>query len=114
MKFSSVLGTFALSTLEAYRAYASPLELEATSPVARALESVADECCVRVAGYDTYGFPYKSEYGIASIVIGNHCMFTVTKGKAPSQDGCKSWPVTVSCPKGIKAPAVTLFAGPPC
>ncbi|KAG6069470.1 hypothetical protein E4U16_007670 [Claviceps sp. LM84 group G4] len=48
MKFSSVLGTFALSTLEAYRAYASPLELEATSPVARALESVADECCVRV------------------------------------------------------------------
>ncbi|KAG5990933.1 hypothetical protein E4U52_004119 [Claviceps spartinae] len=26
MKFSTVLGTFALSTLEAYRAYASPLE----------------------------------------------------------------------------------------
>ncbi|KAG6058703.1 hypothetical protein E4U17_007652 [Claviceps sp. LM77 group G4] len=47
MKFSSVLGTFALATLEAYRAYASPLE--AMSPGARSLEGRADEkCCLQV------------------------------------------------------------------
>ncbi|KAG6035122.1 hypothetical protein E4U40_002956 [Claviceps sp. LM458 group G5] len=47
MKFSSVLSTFALATLEAYHAYASPLE--AMSPGARSLEGRADEkCCLQV------------------------------------------------------------------
>ncbi|KAG6052669.1 hypothetical protein E4U17_005554 [Claviceps sp. LM77 group G4] len=111
MKFSSVLGTFALSTLEAYHAYASPLE--AVSPVARTL-AANSYCCVRVAGGNTYGFPYNSETASEAFSTDNNCMITVTKGKAPSQDGCKSWPVTASCPQGVKAPGITLFAGPPC
>ncbi|KAG6213776.1 hypothetical protein E4U50_000974 [Claviceps purpurea] len=42
MKFSTVLGTFALSTLEAYHACASPLE-----PGAQSLEGRGTEyCCV--------------------------------------------------------------------
>ncbi|CCE33867.1 uncharacterized protein CPUR_07795 [Claviceps purpurea 20.1] len=111
MKFSSVLGTFALATLEAYHVYAGPLE--AISPVARAIPPNS-YCCVRVAGGSTYGFPFNSEYNVESFTTDNNCMITVTRGKAPSQDGCKSWPVAVSCPKDVKAPAITLFAGPPC
>ncbi|KAG5913046.1 hypothetical protein E4U61_007455 [Claviceps capensis] len=111
MKFSSVLGTFALATLEAYHAYAGPLE--AMSPVARALPPNS-YCCVRVAGGATIGFSFNSGYDTESLDTANGCHITVLKGKAPSQDGCKSWPVTASCPKGVTAPAITLYAGPPC
>ncbi|KAG5991142.1 hypothetical protein E4U52_003976 [Claviceps spartinae] len=111
MKFSSVLGTFAVTTLEAYHAYASPLE--AMSPVARAL-APNSYCCVRVAGDDTFGFPFNSDSSSASFSTENNCIITVTKGKAPSQDGCKSWPVKASCPPGVNTPGITLFAGPPC
>ncbi|KAG6058944.1 hypothetical protein E4U17_007278 [Claviceps sp. LM77 group G4] len=49
MKISSVLSTFVLATLEAYRAYASPLE--AMSPGSRSLEDRAvnpdERCCLR-------------------------------------------------------------------
>ncbi|KAG6101466.1 hypothetical protein E4U31_003660, partial [Claviceps sp. LM219 group G6] len=53
MKFSTVLGTFALSTLEAYSASASPV-----GPEAQSLESREPEyCCVQTVidldiGYD--------------------------------------------------------------
>ncbi|KAG6111013.1 hypothetical protein E4U13_005107 [Claviceps humidiphila] len=109
MKFSSVLGTFALATLEAYHAYASPLEV--MSPVARAL-APNSYCCARVAGDKTYGVPFNMEAGSESFFTANKCLITVTKGNAPSQDGCKSWPVTASCPKGVNVPGVTLYAGP--
>ncbi|KAG6060841.1 hypothetical protein E4U32_003210 [Claviceps aff. humidiphila group G2b] len=111
MKFSSVLGTFAVATLEAYRAYAGPLE--AISPVARAL-APNSYCCVRVAGGNTYGFPFNSATASETFFTDNKCAITVTKGKAPSVDGCKSWPVTASCPQGVNAPGITLYAGPPC
>ncbi|KAG6264771.1 hypothetical protein E4U47_006745 [Claviceps purpurea] len=57
MKFSSVLGTFALSTLEAYRAYASPVD--AMSPGARSLDGRAlpKMCCVNLPGGNTIGLP---------------------------------------------------------
>ncbi|KAG5957686.1 hypothetical protein E4U57_001758 [Claviceps arundinis] len=111
MKFSSVLGTFALATLEAYHAYASPLE--AMSPVARAL-APNSYCCVRVDGGNTYGIPYSSADAGESFILENKCVLTVTKGKAPSQGGCSSWPAQASCPQGVKAPGITIYAGPPC
>ncbi|KAG6094806.1 hypothetical protein E4U30_003029 [Claviceps sp. LM220 group G6] len=111
MKFSSVLGTFAVTTLEAYHVYASPLE--AMSPVARAL-APNSYCCIRVAGGNTFGFPFNSDISSESFPTANNCFITVTKGKAPSQDGCKSWPVEANCPQGVTAPGITLFAGPPC
>ncbi|KAG6298874.1 hypothetical protein E4U45_004808 [Claviceps purpurea] len=50
MKFSTVLGTFALSTLEAYRAFASPLE-----PGAQSLESRGTEyCCLQTEHMSSY------------------------------------------------------------
>ncbi|KAG6274729.1 hypothetical protein E4U47_001382 [Claviceps purpurea] len=107
MKFSSVLGTFALATLEAYRAYASPLE--DMSPVARTL-APNSLCCVRVAGGNTYGVPIdESETTTQFFITKEKCKITVNK-----EGDCKSWPVTTSCPQGIKAPAVTLFVGPSC
>ncbi|KAG5935904.1 hypothetical protein E4U60_002883 [Claviceps pazoutovae] len=104
MKFSSVLGTFALATLEAYRAYASPLE--AMSPGARSLEGRANEsCCLKVDSQIT-SLSYTSRTdGVDSIGISTNdkCLVTITRGAtAPSQGGCKSWPLTIKCPSGLK------------
>ncbi|KAG6130013.1 hypothetical protein E4U38_004701 [Claviceps purpurea] len=50
MKFSTILGTFAMSSLEAYRAYASPLD---SSPAVLSLEErgQTEYCCMQVASY---------------------------------------------------------------
>ncbi|KAG5929502.1 hypothetical protein E4U60_007400, partial [Claviceps pazoutovae] len=57
MKFSSVLGTFALSTLEAYRAYASPVDV--MSPEARTLPPNS-YCCLHLPNGNTVGLPRTS------------------------------------------------------
>ncbi|KAG5965780.1 hypothetical protein E4U56_001587 [Claviceps arundinis] len=104
MKFSSVLGIFALATLEAYRAYASPLE--AVSPGARSLEGrAADSCCLQVDGQTT-SLPYSAkggDYDNVGITTSELCTISLRIGTtAPSQAGCKSWPLTVTCPDGVK------------
>ncbi|KAG6301319.1 hypothetical protein E4U09_005460 [Claviceps aff. purpurea] len=99
MKFSSVLGTFALATLEAYRAYASPLE--AMSPGAQSLELGRQG-----GGGQTTSLSYTSNTdGVDSIGLftSDKCSVSITRGAtAPSQGGCKSWPLTVRCPVGVK------------
>ncbi|CCE28203.1 uncharacterized protein CPUR_01677 [Claviceps purpurea 20.1] len=104
MKFSSVLGTFALATLEAYRAYASPLE--AMSPGAQSLEGRAGErCCLQVGGQTTSLSYTSNTDGVDSIGLftSDKCSVSITRGAtAPSQGGCKSWPLTVRCPVGVK------------
>ncbi|KAG6093698.1 hypothetical protein E4U30_004081 [Claviceps sp. LM220 group G6] len=104
MKFSSVVGTFALATLETYGAYASPLE--AMSPGARSLEDrAAESCCLQVDGQTT-SLPYSakgSEYDNVGITTSESCTILLRIGTtAPSQGGCKSWPLTVTCPDGVK------------
>ncbi|KAG6177098.1 hypothetical protein E4U24_001441 [Claviceps purpurea] len=104
MKFSSVLGTFALATLEAYRAYASPLE--AMSPGAQSLEGRADErCCLKVDGQTTSLSYTSNTDGVDSIGLftNDKCSVSITRGTtAPSRGGCKSWPLTIRCPSGAK------------
>ncbi|KAG5996065.1 hypothetical protein E4U52_007386 [Claviceps spartinae] len=91
MKFSSVLGTFALATLEAYRAYASPLET--MSPGARSLEGRAVE--PGITGPDAYDS--------IGLTTSDGCGVVITRGAtAPSKGGCKSWPLKVTCGKGVK------------
>ncbi|KAG5931506.1 hypothetical protein E4U59_000249 [Claviceps monticola] len=109
MKLSSVLGTFALATLEAYRAYASPLE--AMSPGARSLEGRATEtCCLKVDGRTT-ALSYASQAdGVDSIGLftNDQCLVTMTRGAtAPSKGGCKSWPLRVQCSSGAKGTSGT-------
>ncbi|KAG6115013.1 hypothetical protein E4U14_001131 [Claviceps sp. LM454 group G7] len=112
MKFSSVLGTFALATLEAYRAYASPLET--MSPGARSLEGRAVEpgerCCLRVGDSST-SLPYvgitgPDAYDSIGLTTSDGCGVVITRGAtAPSKGGCKSWPLKVTCGKGVKGTA---------
>ncbi|KAG5964925.1 hypothetical protein E4U56_002033 [Claviceps arundinis] len=99
MKFSSVLGTFALATLEAYRAYASPLE--AMSPRARSLEG-------RAVALGTTG---PDAYDSIGLTTSDGCGVTITRGTtAPSKGGCKSWPLNVTCKPGVKGTAVKYSA----
>ncbi|KAG6235378.1 hypothetical protein E4U25_004859 [Claviceps purpurea] len=98
MKFSTVLGTFALSTLEAYRAYASPVE--PASPLNQALEERATEyCCMRFdelgdgPKYMHYEFvPYVGEGRMTPFPAEGACHVEVGQGSTPpSKGGCADW-----------------------
>ncbi|KAG6130833.1 hypothetical protein E4U12_004043 [Claviceps purpurea] len=94
MKFSTVLGTFAISTLEAYHAYGSPLEgvsLEARPLQARNIEY----CCVVVT--KSGGHIIHSEFvawtGVLAAVHGvKGCPIEMTQTSTPpSLGGCAQW-----------------------
>ncbi|KAG6324226.1 hypothetical protein E4U44_001418 [Claviceps purpurea] len=92
MKLSTVLGTFAISTLEAYHAYASPLV--PVSPEAQSLEARNPEyCCVTstIGGRYTAGYvPWNGQPTPARNFGG--CILTFTQSaKPPSQGGCADW-----------------------
>ncbi|KAG6292971.1 hypothetical protein E4U46_008063 [Claviceps purpurea] len=115
MKFSTVLGTFAISTLEVYHAYGSPLEgvsLEARSLQARNTEY----CCVVtrcVSGFALLSGPFRltpdnknrhsghndhsSEFvpwtgNIAGVYGVEDCIiFMKQTSRAPSLGGCAEW-----------------------
>ncbi|KAG6243845.1 hypothetical protein E4U25_007250 [Claviceps purpurea] len=99
MKFSTILGTFALSTLESYRAYASPLE--AVSPGAQSLEERGTEYCCMLIHFDTYRqtqfVPWTGGRTRVARVAG--CDIYVDQTETPpSKGGCAEWaPDTRSC-----------------
>ncbi|KAG6297694.1 hypothetical protein E4U09_001267 [Claviceps aff. purpurea] len=91
MKFSTVLGTFALSTLEAYRAFASPLE-----PGAQSLESRGTEyCCLQteLEGNTQNSFIAYPLPGLRGIVASaDDCLIIVHQTSTPpSRGGCAEW-----------------------
>ncbi|KAG6062380.1 hypothetical protein E4U32_002494 [Claviceps aff. humidiphila group G2b] len=99
MKFSTVLGTFALSALEANRACASPLE--PATPAAQSLEERNTEyCCMQVSsvkGTENKFVPYTdglvlvAQYGTCEVQI-------YQKNMPPSQGGCGNWYIsTYAC-----------------
>ncbi|KAG6147386.1 hypothetical protein E4U28_007153 [Claviceps purpurea] len=122
MKFSTVLGTFAISTLEAYHAYGSPLErvsLEARSLQARNTEY----CCVVtgcVSGFALLSGPFRltpdnknssgdhdhtSEFvpwtgDLAEVHGVEYCpIFMQQTSKAPSLGGCAEWSPVIVLPE---------------
>ncbi|KAG6309306.1 hypothetical protein E4U44_007131 [Claviceps purpurea] len=108
MKLSNVLGAFALSTLEASRAFASPVE-------AQSLEGRATEyCCMRSEVSGDNG-DSKTAYvpatggKVLAFKYPNGCqVFLLQDGaRPPSQGGCRDWHVAFDkCPTG-KVPDVT-------
>ncbi|KAG6289979.1 hypothetical protein E4U09_004671 [Claviceps aff. purpurea] len=114
MKFSTVLGTFALSALEADRALASPLE--PISPGAQSLEERDTEyCCFQISssqGAQSKFVPYTG--GDVEVVSFGACKVSVSQGMfpRPSQGGCnKYFAILENCPSSLKisvapAPAV--------
>ncbi|KAG6054254.1 hypothetical protein E4U32_007036 [Claviceps aff. humidiphila group G2b] len=104
MKFSTVLGTFALSTLEAYRAFASPID--PVSPEAQSLEARATEyCCMRVIGLGFARTQYVPFVGgkVHILTENGGCEVYVDQGSTPpSQGGCPGWTVASdNCPPGV-------------
>ncbi|KAG6060072.1 hypothetical protein E4U32_003654 [Claviceps aff. humidiphila group G2b] len=109
MKFSTVLGTFALSILEAYRVYANPID--PVSPEAQSLEARTPEyCCMRIQGH---GFarsqfvPFVGGVGgrpgrVRALIVDNGCVVYVEQGSTPpSQGGCSGWiGRSENCPGG--------------
>ncbi|KAG6056091.1 hypothetical protein E4U13_003128 [Claviceps humidiphila] len=100
MKFSTVLGTFALSTLEAYRAYASPLN--AVSPGQSLEERAIEYCCVQVKwlnNVENHFVPYFGNTNVQDVTSIGMCMISVAQGPTrPSQGGCSEWKgQTVQC-----------------
>ncbi|KAG6318151.1 hypothetical protein E4U44_008106 [Claviceps purpurea] len=114
MKFSTVLGTFALSTLQAYSAFASPVGPDAANLVrlepldAQSLESRDNEhCCVqteihsdrqstnhRETEFDrqTAFYPYPVPWLKAVVASSGDCRIVVTQTNTPpSQGGCATW-----------------------
>ncbi|KAG6047255.1 hypothetical protein E4U17_007573 [Claviceps sp. LM77 group G4] len=91
MKFSTVLGTFALSTLEAYHAYASPL-----APGAQSLESRGTQyCCVQtqIDGNTRNAFVSYPLDGLkGEVASSGECVIVVHQTSTPpSRDGCSQW-----------------------
>ncbi|KAG6047254.1 hypothetical protein E4U17_007572 [Claviceps sp. LM77 group G4] len=91
MKFSTVLGTFALSTLEAYHAYASPL-----APGAQSLESRGTEyCCLQTElegniqnSFIAYPLPRLQ----GTVARSDDCEIIVHQTSTPpSRGGCATW-----------------------
>ncbi|KAG6058283.1 hypothetical protein E4U17_000184 [Claviceps sp. LM77 group G4] len=91
MKFSTLLGTFALSTLEAHRAYASPLE--AVSPGAQSLEGrAAETCCVLIQHGNERDARFVAYNGKSASFTSLNCQFTIHQGPTPpSRGGCTEW-----------------------
>ncbi|KAG6052415.1 hypothetical protein E4U17_005819 [Claviceps sp. LM77 group G4] len=99
MKFSTVLGTFAISTLEAYHAYGSPLER--VSLGARSLQTRNTEyCCVVTdSGGDVKGefVPWTGDLAAVNGVEGCPIYMSQTS-KPPSLGGCAEWSVVIPLP----------------
>ncbi|KAG6133102.1 hypothetical protein E4U46_001000 [Claviceps purpurea] len=102
MKFNTVLGTFALSTLQAYLAYASPVELDsAGSPETHSLEvrGGTEYCCVASRDYGvvaTKFVPWDAESWkrLPALVkiYGPECgVYMIQGSRPPSQGGCADW-----------------------
>ncbi|KAG6287179.1 hypothetical protein E4U45_008155 [Claviceps purpurea] len=109
MKFSTVLGTFALSTLEANRAYASPVDSVSLS---HSLDGRGTEyCCALMEttqGRETKFVPYtgrKVFVGAVSTKRDTCEMWFYQEGsKPPSQGGCAEWKgKTFTCPPELQA-----------
>ncbi|KAG6115751.1 hypothetical protein E4U13_002467 [Claviceps humidiphila] len=114
MKFSTILGTFALSALEANRALASPLESLIPAPPSLQ-ERNTEYCCYQVSssqGVQNKFVPYTG--GIVDVASFGACKVSLSQGKSPrpSQGGCNKYLVTLStCPSSLNikvapAPAV--------
>ncbi|KAG6131438.1 hypothetical protein E4U10_007386 [Claviceps purpurea] len=91
MKFSSVLGTFALSTLEAYRAHASPLD--AVSPETQSLNGRDGGACCVIVGKRGYAVTYTGESNVL-VTIHGQCKVFVDQIASPSSSGCLQWRVS--------------------
>ncbi|KAG5937602.1 hypothetical protein E4U59_004308 [Claviceps monticola] len=91
MKFSTLLGTFGLSILEAHRAYASPLE--AVSPRAQSLEGRGPEfCCVLIQNGNKIDARFVAYNGKSASFTSLDCEFTIHQGHTPpSRGGCTEW-----------------------
>ncbi|KAG5949147.1 hypothetical protein E4U60_007283 [Claviceps pazoutovae] len=120
MKFSTIVGTFALSTLEAYRAYASPVD--SVSPAGQSLEERAADaveyCCVLIEtsqGRQTKFVAWNrqpSEVPVAS--IGECDLNVVQTGTPPSKGGCAEWGWGMTmCPFSLK-PSITFPSANVC
>ncbi|KAG6218797.1 hypothetical protein E4U46_003552 [Claviceps purpurea] len=102
MKFSTIVGTFALSTLEAYRAYASPVD--SVSPAGQSLEERAAEaieyCCVAIQTNQSRDTKFVAWNGRPSVVIvvriGECDLGVVQTSTPPSKGGCSEWSRKVS------------------
>ncbi|CCE30157.1 uncharacterized protein CPUR_04005 [Claviceps purpurea 20.1] len=105
MKFSTILGTFALSALEANRALASPLE-----PVSLGAQSLEERnteyCCFQISstqGVQNKFIPYTGgEVDLASF---GACKVSILEGlfPPPSRGGCSEYLVSyVTCPDSLK------------
>ncbi|KAG5969149.1 hypothetical protein E4U57_000014 [Claviceps arundinis] len=107
MKFSSVLGTFALSTLEAYRAYAIPAEpgFEKVQSLER---SGVEACCVMVDN-QAHTINWTKESRALVTTQGQCKIFVNESGPAPSAGGCDKWRVILDgCPKDSKVQVMSI------
>ncbi|KAG6133695.1 hypothetical protein E4U24_002782 [Claviceps purpurea] len=120
MKFSTIVGTFALSTLEAYRAYASPVD--SVSPAGQSLEERAAEaleyCCVLIETSQSRQTKFVAWNRQPSVVpvaeIGECELNVVQTGTPPSKGGCAEWAWGMSmCPFSLN-PSITFPAASVC
>ncbi|KAG6064341.1 hypothetical protein E4U13_003115 [Claviceps humidiphila] len=108
MKFSTVLGTFALSTLEAYRAYASPLN--SVSRGQSLDERAIEYCCVQVKYSNKVKNQFVPWFGDTEDVMSiGACMVSVVQGRTrPSQGGCSEWKGTTELCSAELNPQVSI------
>ncbi|KAG6173261.1 hypothetical protein E4U24_000841 [Claviceps purpurea] len=120
MKFSTIVGTFALSTLEAYRAYASPVD--SVAPAGQSLEERAAEaieyCCVLIVTSQSREAKFVAWNGQASVVpvakIGECELNVFQTDKSPSKGGCAEWGSEISmCPFSLN-PTITFPSASVC
>ncbi|KAG6115752.1 hypothetical protein E4U13_002468 [Claviceps humidiphila] len=94
MKFSTVLGTFALSALEANRALASPLESLIPAPPSLQ-ERNTEYCCMQIStsnGVQSKFIPYTNARGLVQIAKFGTCEVSIGQaGERPSRGGCGRW-----------------------
>ncbi|KAG6132425.1 hypothetical protein E4U38_003395 [Claviceps purpurea] len=109
MKLSSVLATFALSTLEAYHAhaYANPAETGFTE--FQSLERRAVEACCVVVDDTAHTINWTKESRALVTTQGQCKIFVNESGPAPSAGGCDKWQVILDgCPKDSKVQVVSI------
>ncbi|KAG6033364.1 hypothetical protein E4U40_005409 [Claviceps sp. LM458 group G5] len=119
MKFSTVLAIFVLSTLEAYRVCASPLELDSQSLERR---KNYEYCCVTTVTYtqrQSKFVAYPATGLIAVLERSDDCtMLALQNGTPPSQGGCAGWKFEISgciaAKSGVKAAAAFVEAASVC
>ncbi|KAG6064340.1 hypothetical protein E4U32_000306 [Claviceps aff. humidiphila group G2b] len=120
MKFSTIVGTFALSTLEAYHAYASPVD--SVSPAGQSLEERAAEvveyCCILIQtsqSREPKFVAWNRQPSVVPVAEINGCELTVTQtGTPPSKGGCAEWAWgSTMCPFSLN-PSVTIQPASVC